>query len=308
MNPDSSRRIPTIPEKGVKIPVLFDTDAGNEADDQLAIALALAMPERFEIKGFVSAHFHDKKDNTQASFEEINRVLAFCNMKGMYPVIRGGDPLTYSHVPAESDGVDFIIDTAKTFSAETPLRIVVLGACSNTVSAFLKAPEIADNVIVHFHGRTRYWPRMCYNFNIFGDVKAARVLFTSSLPFVLFDTGTFLVASIEEMEQGLLPLGPLGKYLHEVRLRTENYASTNRAYSDLADGRAFSDLGDVAFLADPSLCKWEETLAPALGWDLTYRWEQTYGTILRVHTIDRDKTFELLYFRLASAFGQLKEG
>ncbi len=54
-----ARPVPELPAAGEKIRVIIDTDAANEIDDLYALALALVMPERFEIEGIVAAHYGD---------------------------------------------------------------------------------------------------------------------------------------------------------------------------------------------------------------------------------------------------------
>lgn len=287
-----ARPLPQIPPPDARIPILIDTDCGCEVDDQYAIALAAHRPDRFHIRGFVATHFHDDPQSTEKAAEEIERVLRHCGAANRWPIRKGGDPLQYSSAPSESDGAEFIVETAMRHTAENPLWITVLGACTNTVSAYLLEPRIAERVVVLYHGRTQFWPEKCVNSNVVGDLKAARVLFTSKLPLVLFDTGTYLRTPVEETEERLAPCGEIGRYLHEIRLRTEHWRSPRKA---------FFDLGDIAFLVDPSLAYREETEAPSVGNDLRYDWQRTYGRILRVYQIDRDGTFELLYRTLASA-------
>jgi inosine-uridine nucleoside N-ribohydrolase len=178
-------------------------------------------------------------------------------------------------------------------SPENPLWIAVLGACTNTVSAYLKCPEIAERVVVLFHGRTMHWPETCYNFNVIGDLKAVRVLFTSDLPLVLFDTGTHLNAPVEETQRRLSNCGRIGAYLHEIRTRNDEHTDPRKG---------FFDLGDIAFLLDPSVTYWEEVSAPSVGWDLRYAWDSDYGRMIRVYQIDRGRTVELFYAKLTAAY------
>jgi len=287
-----NRRIPEIPPPGERIRLILDTDAAAEVDDQYAIALALLSPERFDIEGFVAAHFGDAggPDGVERSAKEIETVLDKAGMLGKFPVKRGSHPLRYSSVAEESEGVDFIIQRAMASDADGPLWIVGLGPATDIASAYLKQPEIADHVVVLWHGRTQFWPQKCWNFNVFNDLKAARILFRSDLPFVLFDTGTYLRCSMEESASKIRPHGELGRYLQEIRYRRPSFQSPTKA---------FFDLGDVATLVDPSLIYWEIVDAPNVNWDMMYAWGEALGKILRIYQIDRDRTFELLYEKLA---------
>lgn len=287
------RPVPTIPPPGQLIRVVIDTDCANEVDDQYAVALALLSPERFKIEGFVAAHYGDKggAEGIARSAREIETMLEKAGMAGKYPVKLGSHPLQYGNVPTESEGVDFLIERAMDGTPEDPLWIIALGPATDAVAASLKEPRIGDRVVVFWHGRTR-WPEQAWNFNAYNDVRAVRTLFASDVPFVLFDTGSDLTMPMEESEQLIRPHGALGRYLHDIRLREDWYQSPTKG---------FFDLGDIAFLVNPSLARQEVVEAPTVNWDLAYDHEQTHGKIVRVFDIDRDRTFDLLQRKLAGA-------
>jgi inosine-uridine nucleoside N-ribohydrolase len=293
-DPARERRLPAIPPPGESMRVVIDADFANEVDDQYAVALALLSPERFRIEGFVAAHYGDKggPEGIVRSVREIEAVLGKAGMTGRYLIKRGSHPLQYGDTPSGSEGVDFLIEKALASTPGDPLWIIALGPATDVVSAYLKEPRIADRVVVFWHGRTR-WPEQAWNFNAYNDVRAVRTLFASDLPFVLFDTGTNLTMPMEESERRIRPLGPLGGFLHEIRLREPWYQSPTKG---------FFDLGDVAFLVDPSLASQEKVAAPTVNWDLRYDHKTPHGPILRVHAIDRDRTFDLLQRKLAGAF------
>ncbi len=281
-----ARPVPTIPPPEKRIRLLIDTDAATEVDDQHAIALALCAPDRFDLRGFVAAHFGDDGGPTgiAQSAAEIARVLAAAGRTGRFPVRHGSHPLRYSGEPSPSEGVDFICSEAHNATPDDPLWIVGLGPATNVVSAYLTDPSIVERVVVLYHGRT-HWPEKCWNYNVYNDVRAARALFHSALPLVLFDTGTYLRLPMEAAEQQLAPHGALGRYLVDIRRR--------HAYTMRADKGLF-DLGDMAFLVDPTLAEWEQVGVPHVEWDLRYDHAHSHGEMLRVFHIDREGTFALL--------------
>lgn len=290
------RVVPTIPAVGEQLRVVIDTDAKNEIDDQWAIALAVLSPRRFDIQAFVGANFDNAQGGPcgiERSVREVELVLAKAGMAGRWPVLHGSHPLRYRCEPSPSEGVDCIIDLAKASSPDDPLWVIGLGAATDMASAILQAPEIIDRVVAFWHLRTR-WPAQCWNFNVFGDIKAARWLFHSPLSFVLFDTGTYLRCPMDESAQRVRPYGALGAYLHDYRL-------TNPYYQ--REDKGFFDLGDIAALVDPVAACWEVVDCPEVDWDLDYQFRGTLGRILRCYHIDRDATFEMLYNALASACG-----
>ena len=282
-----SRKVPKIPPKDERIRVIIDTDTKNEIDDVWAISLAILSPGRFKIEGFVAANFDNNRpeagpDSIDASLKEINTILSKAGLAGKWPILRGSAPMRYKFEPSESEGVDFIIKKAMESTPEDPLWIVGLGAATDIASAYLKEPRIANRIVVFWHFRTR-WPEKCWNFNVIGDVRAARIVFHSDLSFVLFDTGTHLVCPMEESEK-FMSYGELGKYLHEYRYQSSYYQRPTKG---------FFDLGDIAALVDPSLASWEVTECPEVDWDLSYKFKSTKGSILRCYDIDRDATYAL---------------
>ena len=283
-----ARRVPVIPAKDKQIRVLIDSDARNEIDDTWAIALALLSPKRFKIEGFVAANFDNSRpegglDSIEASRREIETLLQKAGMEGRYPVLCGSPPLRYQYEPSESEGVDFIIAKTMASTPDDPLWVVGLGAATDIASAYLKEPRIAERIVVFWHFRTQ-WPEKCWNFNVIGDVRAARLVFHSDLSFVLFDTGTHLYCPMSESQQ-FASCGALGNYLHQYRYESSWYQDPKKG---------FYDLGDIAALVDPDLASWETVKCPDVDWDLAYKFNGTKGSILRCYDINRDRTFDLL--------------
>jgi inosine-uridine nucleoside N-ribohydrolase len=290
-----TRVVPQIPAPEQQLRVVIDSDAANETDDQWAIALAVLCPERFRIEGFVAAHFDNARggpDSIERSAAEIEAVLEAAGMAGKWPVLRGAHPMRYREEPSDGEGVDFLIERALASSPEDPLWVIGLGAATDMASAYLKEPGIADRVRVFWHFRT-LWPDLCQNFNVFGDPKAARQLFHSPLPFVLFDTGTHLTCPVEESEAEVASRGALGAHLHEVRGREPGWRRPDKG---------FFDLGDIVALKHPSLAQWEVVDCPEIslgrGSYLAYQHTGKLGQILRCADLERDGAFALLYERL----------
>jgi purine nucleosidase len=286
------RLVPRLPGPGERLRLLIDTDAACEIDDLYALALAATSPDRFDIEGVVAAHYGDAggPDGIRRSHELIETVLEKAGLAGRFPVRDGAPPFQFSVVAPEAEGVDFIIERALADDREGPLWVVSLGACTDVAAAWLKRPEIADRIRVLWHGRTR-WPVQAWNFNVYNDLKAVRILFKSRLPLVLFDTGTYLRTTMEESRRELEPSGPLGRFLHRYRYRNEWYQQPNKG---------FFDLGDIAILLDPGLGYSEVVHAPNVDWDMTYLPTRDNGRLRRVYQIDRDRTFAMFHERLAA--------
>lgn len=294
--------IPVIPGKEERIRIIIVSDVANEIDDIWAVSLAILFPERFEILGFVGSNYDHTSsgvgpNSIENSVQLLDTILEKAGMKSMYPVYRGGHPMRYEFEPSNSEGVDFIIKEALASTPEDPLWIVGLGCPTDLASAYLKEPEIKDRVIMFWHARTEQtWPYKAVNYNIKGDMHAARMMFHAPFPLVIFDTGSHLNAgTLEESERNIKPYGDLGEYLYKYRLKNKWFSS---------ETKGFYDLGDIAVLIDPDLGKWEEIDCPTVNHYMDYNFYDTNGKALRCYDIDRDKTYKLFYDRLKEKYGK----
>ena len=283
---ETGRPLPPWPPPEGKLRLIIDTDAANEIDDQYALALALGFRERLTIEGLVAVHYglRGGSEGIEKSWREIQNVLEKAGLGGQFPVKRGSDPIVYTDRPPESEGVDFIIERARAASPDDPLWLVLLGPATDAATALLKAPEIADRLVVYWHGRTQ-WPVQAWNFNAFNDIKAVQVIFEVPCRLVLFDTGTYLRIPPEETAKRYSTLGPLGAYLHQIRMR---HAWTR------SPRKAFYDLGDIAALVSPSCARWPYEDAPAVRHDLRYDFSKRQGTIIRIYHVETATAASLL--------------
>ena len=119
---DTRPAAPWPPPSG-QLRVIIDTDTANEVDDQFALVLALGSPGRLKLEGVVAAHYGLNGGSTgiQNSLAEIQTVLEKAGMSGKVPVKRGSDPLTYRDRVPPSEGIDFIIEKARSATPESPL-------------------------------------------------------------------------------------------------------------------------------------------------------------------------------------------
>lgn len=299
----AERPLAPWPPPAGELRVVIDADAANEVDDQWAIATALGFPERLRIEGFVSAHYGVRggSKGIAKSHASILAVLERAGRAKKYVVKQGSDPIVYRDRLPESEGVDFIIEQARKSTPEKPLWLVALGPATNAAVALLKDPSIADRIVVLWHGRTE-WPKRCWNFNAYNDVKAVQVLFDAPVRLILFDTGEGLTMPMDESERRVGTLGELGEFLHGIRKKS--------AYASRADKGMF-DLGDVTALIDEKCVAAEVTAVPAIDHDLRYAFDKRRAPdgldlipvpesqrgkdrFVRIHRVDRDLTFRLL--------------
>jgi hypothetical protein len=248
--------------------VILNTDAHNEIDDQMAIVHALLSPE-LKVEGIIAAHYgtHTDKDSMEQSYREIQHLLKLLGMEGKVQVLRGAPlALEKPDVPQKSEGLEFIVSRAQV-SAE-PLYIAFLGPLTDMASAYLMAPEIAENVVVLWIGGG-WWPTGGPEFNAFNDWMAADVVFSSKLPLVQYPRTTYRMmrVGVAEMERFVLGKGAIGDYLISLFKTWRIDAPSPREWWVYGDSPA------VGTLINPEWGYYVELPAPRLNPDLSYRHE-----------------------------------
>ncbi len=86
--------------------------------------------------------------------------------------------------PVISDSAKHLAELAKVYSPENPLYVVAIGAITNVASAILLSPEISENIVVVWLGGHSRDFHDSNEFNMQGDIAAARVVFASGAPVV----------------------------------------------------------------------------------------------------------------------------
>ncbi len=288
------RLVPSLPPPSQRLKVLFDTDFATEIDDLYAIALALCAADRFDILGFSAAHFAQKgggRETIEQSRELLLEVLAMTPWKGRVPVARGSDPLRYACEPEPSEGADLLIDLARAATPQNPLWVVALGAFSTPASALMLAPDIVPNVRYVLHARSEQtWPTHNDQYNVWGDIRAARAILASPVPLVWFDTGGQLVCPMETTAERLAQSGELGNYLHRFRDRKPYYQNP---------GKGFFDVADVAWMIQPDLCTQDVVPAPTMDWAMRFDHGHPHGDMLHVTQVHAEATWDMFFERLA---------
>jgi len=180
-----------------KIPVILDTDIGDDIDDTWALALLLKSPE-VDIKMVVS-----DRGNTVYRAKIIAKLLEVAGRTDV-PVgvgIRenekeGGRQSAWvadydlARYPGKvhQDGVEALIDTI--MNAPQPIRLICIGPVPNIRAALERQPEIAKRArFVGMHGSVRKGynggPEPSKEWNVVADAKAAQVAFTAAWPMLI---------------------------------------------------------------------------------------------------------------------------
>jgi hypothetical protein len=285
-----------------RLRAVLDTDTYNEIDDQFALVQAMLSPDRIALEAIYAAPFHNKRstspgDGMVKSYEEILRLL---DRMGRPPggfVFRGvRDYVGPAKEAREAEAVDDLIARARAGSPRDPLYIVAIAAISNVASALLKAPDIADRVVVVWlGGHALDWPDT-REFNLRQDVGGAQVVFDSGAPLVLVPckgVTSHLHTTVPEIERHVEPHGEIGRFLAD---RFKGYSHDHFGWS-----KEIWDMAPVAWLIDPDWAPTVVVPTPILTDQVTWSVDRTrspmrYATIVKRDPILKDFFSKLKLF------------
>lgn len=155
-----------------KINILIDTDLGGDPDDIQSLFRVLHYSDYFHIRGIVSTpnlgnpnHPWDTIPQTEVIKHWVQRVdldylhqMGYTNLMNEAEVLEGirkGAQRYGAPGPGfNTEGSDFIIRTAKQYSSETPLWILVWGAFTTVAQALHDDSSIAPNIRIYYIGST----------------------------------------------------------------------------------------------------------------------------------------------------------
>ncbi len=285
------------------VDVVMDTDAGAEIDDQFAIAYLLRSDDRLNIKGFCAAPFghHNLEDTMNRSYNEICHVLTLAGREDLLDRVYKGSTsyLTDEKTPVMSDAAQFMADLADRYSPEHPLYILAIGAIPNVASALLLNPRMKENVVVVWlGGNAQHWWHT-NEWNMMLDMRAARVIFNSGVPFVQLPCrgviNTFTTTRWE-LEHWLKGKNALCDYLVENTIKTAERYAAGKSWT-----RVIWDVTTVAWLLNDDQRFLTDDLRHAAipEYDFHYSYDNTRHFMKYVTSVNRDVLFEDLFNKLA---------
>ena len=300
---EATRLMRLEPPSG-RVRVVIDTDTYNEIDDQFAIVYALRSVDRLAVEAIYAAPFYSDlvpkprstgpADGMEKSYEEILRVLNLTDVPAAGLVHRGStEYLPDDETPAgNSEAVDDLIARAK--STEEPLYVLAIGAITNVASALLRAPEIADRlVVVWLGGHAHWWPHS-REFNHIQDIPAVRVVFGSGVPLIhipCLGVASHLITTPAEMEEKVKGRGAIGDYLCQL---VSDY--------EYRDGAGWSKIiWDIAAVAWMVNARWVPTQivhSPIAQDDATWSNSKSRHFIRQAFWVRRDAIFGDLFEKL----------
>lgn len=263
-----------------KIPVIFDTDANNELDDQHALAYLLFNGDTFDVRGItVNATYNG--GGVMDHYKEAERVLKLSNSEQNIPLILGADAdfedIRSSLDSENYDGaeaVEFIIDEARK-ATDKPLVLLPVGKLTNIALALEKAPDIKENIRIVWLGSNYPDPG---EYNLENDIPSMNYILDLDVPFEMVmvrygkATGSDAVKVTPEIiSKKMTDLGPV---VDPVEGRHGNFFTTFGDYSESLfenidlygdpPGRALFDMVAVAILKNESWGEQKSIPAPVM--------------------------------------------
>lgn len=207
-----------------KIRMVIDTDTYNEIDDQFAVVHALLSPDELSVEAIYAAPFYNLRsssagDGMEKSYDEIIRLLERLDVPSEMLAYRGSNGFLQDYdQPYSSDAVSDLTERALQSTEDDPLYVVAIGALTNIASAILLEPKIIEKItLIWLGGNALHWPHTV-EFNLAGDVLAARLIFDCGVPLILIPCAgvtTHLISTVSEIEQHVQGKGAIGDYLAE---------------------------------------------------------------------------------------------
>ncbi|MBR4235022.1 MAG: nucleoside hydrolase [Clostridia bacterium] len=292
-----------------RVDAVLDTDTYNEIDDQFALSLMLACPERINLVGIYAAPFLNPRsaspeDGMLKSYAEILKLLDISGHGDMKTLAYQGSRsyLPDERTPVDSPAARQLVRAALAHTPENPLYVVAIGAITNVASALLMRPEIAGStVIVWLGGHALHWPDT-REFNMAQDVAAARVVLKSGAAVVMlpcFGCVSEFRISEPELKFWFKGKNSLADYLADGAIEEANSYAPGRPWS-----RVIWDVCAAAYLIndDDRFMNSRIIKMPLPGYDFKYSETEFAPVPVRyVWYIHRDRLMEELIKRITRA-------
>lgn len=261
------------------IPVIFDTDANNELDDQHALAYLLLNDQTFNVLG-ITANATYNGGEIGEHMKEANRVVDLVGWRGKVPVIQGANG-DFTEIRGQldqevfdgSEAVDFIIEEAKKKRKE-PLVLLPVGKLTNVALALEKDPSIARKIRIVWLGANYPDPG---EYNLDNDTASMNYILKMEVPFEMVTvrygetSGTaFVKAKRKNIYVRMPGLGPVvdepvtGRHGGSFTCFGDYSVDLFRHIESLEDGcfRSLFDMAAVAIVKDPSWAESYEIPSP----------------------------------------------
>lgn len=307
---------PTENDQNGLIPIIIDTDANNELDDQHAMAYLFFNEDIFNTIGVtVNATRSGGPINQQVA--EAERVMKLTGVMNQIPLLPGAngnfEDIRSNLDQAEYDGqaaVEFIIEEAQK-PRDQKLILLPVGKLTNIALALEKAPDIKENVRIVWLGSNYPEPG---EYNQENDIPSLNYILNQDVPFEIVmvrygePSGSDAVrATPTEIEENMPGSGP------EVDSVTGRHGGEFTNFGDYSvnlfseielhgdpPSRALFDMVAVAILKNPDWGETNEIPAPMLDGE---DWEERPNnerTITIWENFDKEAILEDFYSTMKS--------
>lgn len=278
-----------------KTPVLLSTDVGNEIDDQWAITYLLTNPD-FDVQGIVSAHAPSLPDPSAHSTYQVlvDVVERQLGMAVHPPLLEGSSlPLADRRTPRPSDGLQFILETARRYSNDNRLTVLTIGAATDVASALLTDPKIADRINVVAMGFKDLSKDGGKEYNVQNDPRAWQVILNSHLPVVIGSGDVcraHLALSYERAAAMIGSHGPVGAWLWAEYKRWYFRNVKPLRVNDFSKPWIIWDIITLAYVE--GMTNQNQVARPVLGDDLSFEAGKIDSQITWITNVDSEKLWK----------------
>ncbi|MEK6398107.1 MAG: nucleoside hydrolase [Terriglobus sp.] len=199
-------------------PVILSTDAGNEVDDQWVIFYLLADPA-FDVRGILSAHapsmpYPAAHWSLGVIRDEVEHHMGLTIHP---PLVEGSNlPLQNTTTPQPSAAAHFLVEQSRGFTSQNRLTVLTIGAATDTASALMLDPTLADRIRIVAMGFNNLQPDGAQEYNALNDPHAWQVILKSNVP-VVIGTGDVcrrdLGLTYDQAQKLLADHGPIAAWL-----------------------------------------------------------------------------------------------
>lgn len=196
--------------------------------------------------------------------------------------------LTDEKTPVISPAAYDLAERANEYSSQNPLYVVAIGAITNVASAMLLNPKMIENTVIIWLGGHAYHYENAIEFNLKQDIAAARVIFSSGVPFVQLPcqgvVSQFAISK-PELNEWLIEKSSLTDYLAKITIEHVEQYDKNPYWS-----KVIWDVTAVAWLLNDNekFMKSRLVTAPTPSYDGQYAMIPNNHFINYVYFINRD--------------------
>ena len=167
-----------------RIPVIFDTDANNELDDQHALAYLFYNQDTFDIKG-ITVNTTRGGGNIDMQYAEAERIMKLCAVDTI-PLIKGADK-SFSVISSATDSAEFDGHEAVNFITKEvnenqhgKLILLAVGKLTTVALALKKDPGLAEKIRLVWLGSNYPSPG---EYNLENDTVAVNYILNTNVEF-----------------------------------------------------------------------------------------------------------------------------